>query len=112
MLQASLPCSESGHRQRLSGRWDCVQDLIADETQDSAVKCVLCLGHNKGWEEAASSFSGRSVRLQPANAALLQGRGVSWQEALHGQAVLDLVELLLPYPAADTAPGTGLPTLA
>ncbi len=32
------------------------QDLIAEQTDDRA-ECVMCLGHNKGWEEAASSFA-------------------------------------------------------
>ena len=80
-----------------------MQELIADEAEDSAVHCILCLGHNLGWSEATSSLCGRSVRLQPANAALLQGQGASWQEALHGQVVLDLVDLLLPHPADNAA---------
>ena len=34
----------------------CSQELIAEQTDDGA-GCVMCLGHNKGWEEAASSFA-------------------------------------------------------
>ena len=33
---------------------------------------VLCVGHNKGWEEAASTLSGQPVRLKNACAALLE----------------------------------------
>jgi phosphohistidine phosphatase SixA len=33
---------------------------------------VLALGHNKGWEEAASALAGCAVRLEAASAALLE----------------------------------------
>lgn len=52
----------------------------------------------------------RNIRLQPANAALLQGGGATWYDALHGQTALDLVDTLRPSPA--TATGTGIPSLA
>lgn len=38
------------------------------------------MGHNKGWEEAASMLSGSPIRLQTCNAALLEARGKSWNE--------------------------------
>lgn len=38
------------------------------------------MGHNKGWEEAASMFSGDSVVLKTCNAALLEASGKSWVE--------------------------------
>lgn len=38
------------------------------------------MGHNKGWEEAASMFSGDSVVLKTCNAALLEAEGKSWVE--------------------------------
>ena len=38
------------------------------------------MGHNKGWEEAASMFSGDSVVLETCNAALLEAAGKSWVE--------------------------------
>jgi hypothetical protein len=38
------------------------------------------MGHNRGWEEAASLLSGVSVELKTANAALLEAPGSSWQE--------------------------------
>ena len=37
-----------------------------------AVRCVLLVGHNKGWEEAASDFTGERVSLRVANAALIE----------------------------------------
>ena len=35
-----------------------LQEVVAAEAADTHA-CVLCLGHNKGWEEAASSFTVR-----------------------------------------------------
>lgn len=38
------------------------------------------MGHNRGWEEAASMFSGASIELKTCNAALLEATGKSWEE--------------------------------
>lgn len=38
------------------------------------------MGHNRGWEEAASVFSGVPVELKTSNAALLEASGQSWEE--------------------------------
>lgn len=38
------------------------------------------MGHNKGWEEAASTFTGSVVELKTCNAALLEATGKSWEE--------------------------------
>lgn len=38
------------------------------------------MGHNRGWEEAASQFCGVAVELKTANAALLEAPGISWKE--------------------------------
>jgi hypothetical protein len=40
------------------------------------------MGHNRGWEEAASMFSGASVELKTCNAALLETAGKSWNEVV------------------------------
>uniref|UniRef100_A0A061R5Z5 Phosphoglycerate mutase family protein n=1 Tax=Tetraselmis sp. GSL018 TaxID=582737 RepID=A0A061R5Z5_9CHLO len=42
---------------------------------------VMCMGHNKGWQEAATSFAGAPVSLKTATAALLEGSGATWEEA-------------------------------
>ncbi|KAF5931232.1 hypothetical protein HYC85_032105 [Camellia sinensis] len=34
-----------------------------------------CMGHNRGWEEAASMFLGTSIELKTCNAALLEATG-------------------------------------
>ena len=38
------------------------------------------MGHNRGWEEAASVFAGASVELKTCNAALLETTGKTWSE--------------------------------
>ncbi|KZV44772.1 hypothetical protein F511_34245 [Dorcoceras hygrometricum] len=43
---------------------------------------IMCMGHNKGWEEAASMFSGSSISLETCNAALLEATGKSWEEVM------------------------------
>ncbi|KAI3425855.1 hypothetical protein D9Q98_007829 [Chlorella vulgaris] len=58
--------------------------------------CCLCLGHNKGWEEAASAFAGVTVRLGNAHAALLEAHGASWAEALAEGTKWRLVQVLQP----------------
>lgn len=42
---------------------------------------VMCMGHNRGWEEAASMFVGTTIELKTCNAALLEATGKSWEEA-------------------------------
>lgn len=41
------------------------------------------MGHNRGWEEAASMFAGASIELKTCNAALLEATGKSWEEVVH-----------------------------
>jgi phosphohistidine phosphatase SixA len=57
-----------------------LQESILKYSSDD-VTTVMCMGHNRGWEEAASLLSGVSVELKTANAALLEAPGSSWQEA-------------------------------
>ncbi|KAG8056243.1 hypothetical protein GUJ93_ZPchr0002g23446 [Zizania palustris] len=57
-----------------------LQKAICEYSSDE-ILTVMCMGHNKGWEEAASMFSGDSVVLKTCNAALLEAEGKSWVEA-------------------------------
>ncbi|VAI31388.1 unnamed protein product [Triticum turgidum subsp. durum] len=56
-----------------------LQKAICEYSTDE-ILTVMCMGHNKGWEEAASMFSGDSVVLKTCNAALLEAAGKSWVE--------------------------------
>jgi polyadenylate-binding protein len=43
----------------------------------------MCVGHNRGWEEAASELSGQRVELKTANACVLEApSGAQWSDAL------------------------------
>ncbi|KAI5671312.1 hypothetical protein M9H77_11676 [Catharanthus roseus] len=57
-----------------------LQQSICEFSRDE-ILTVMCMGHNRGWEEAASVLSGVSVELKTCNAALLQATGKSWEEA-------------------------------
>jgi phosphohistidine phosphatase len=48
----------------------------------AAVRTVLVLGHNPGWEEAVEELSGREVRITTANVVLLEAEGATWADAL------------------------------
>lgn len=49
-------------------------------TEDAHRWLHRCMGHNRGWEEAASQLCGVAVELKTANAALLEAHGGSWKE--------------------------------
>ncbi|KAI4298865.1 hypothetical protein L6164_032379 [Bauhinia variegata] len=57
-----------------------LQKVICRYSRDE-ILTIMCMGHNKGWEEAASMLSGASVELKTCNAALLEASGTSWDEA-------------------------------
>ncbi|XP_058113045.1 uncharacterized protein At3g52155, chloroplastic isoform X2 [Magnolia sinica] len=57
-----------------------LQQTICEYSRDE-ILTVMCMGHNRGWEEAASMFSGSAIELKTCNAALLEASGKSWDEA-------------------------------
>ncbi|KAK1311408.1 hypothetical protein QJS10_CPA08g01905 [Acorus calamus] len=57
-----------------------LQKVICEHSRDD-ILTVMCMGHNRGWEEAASMFTGAVIELKTCNAALLEGTGKSWAEA-------------------------------
>lgn len=57
-----------------------LQQTICKYARDETLT-VMCMGHNRGWEEAASMLSGASIELKTCNAALLEASGNSWEEA-------------------------------
>jgi phosphohistidine phosphatase len=71
-----------------------LEECIA-ELADASDCCVMCIGHNKGWEEAASSMVAGTVRLKTATAALLQHEG-AWADILHKESQWQLVDLVSP----------------
>lgn len=59
-----------------------------------AVETVLVLGHNPGWEMAVGALTETRTPMTTANAALLEGSGSTWSEALAG--AWRLAELINP----------------
>ncbi|XP_065855416.1 uncharacterized protein At3g52155, chloroplastic [Euphorbia lathyris] len=57
-----------------------LQQAICRYSRDE-ILTIMCMGHNRGWEEAASMFTGASVELKTCNAALLEAAGKTWEEA-------------------------------
>jgi len=64
------------------------------EGWDVAWSTVLAMGHNPGWQAAASVLSGVPVGFSTATAALLEGEDVRWGRAL--ESPWRLVELVRP----------------
>ena len=68
-----------------------LQELIATELESlnatlrRHTNTILCIGSNKGWEEAASVLSGTTVRLAAPSAAVLQSEKAGWEAALEGE---------------------------
>jgi len=73
-----------------------LQECLLEVVDDSKNLCVMLVGHNKGWEEAASSFAGHAVKLKTASAALLQVAAKSWSDVLKEDASWQLVGVLTP----------------
>jgi hypothetical protein len=67
-----------------------IHELAADDLNAT----VMCVGHNRGWEEAASCFTGRDVHLKTASAALLQMHAATWHEAMQSDDLWELVGLV------------------
>ncbi len=56
------------------------------------VNTLMVLGHNPGWEEVVQRLSDEMVVLKTANAALLEGQGDAWPEALAGAwSLIDII---------------------
>ena len=80
------------------------------------IRAVMCVGHNKGWEEAASDFTGGKISLKVANAALLEcendDTSLSWAKAFEenapaGWTLRGIEKHGLPDPVVTTPPGGG-----
>ena len=97
-MGSGLPALEPSFRRVLyhAGRdaFDGVVGALPTE-----VKTALILGHNPGWEAVVAYYGGVDVRMGPAFAALLQGEGETWWDALAGRWTL--VDLIQPTDGAS-----------
>lgn len=73
-----------------------LEECIRSIAGDTRSTCIMCVGHNKGWEEAASAFAQQNVRLNTACAALLECMGHTWEEVTTPEADWTLVQVLTP----------------
>lgn len=80
-----------------------IQENVLKFTRDD-VTTIMCMGHNRGWEEAASQLCGVAVELKTANAALLEAPGGSWKEAFEkaGMGGWKLVGIMKPDMKPDS----------
>ena len=73
-------------------------DEIEEEINQvpNRVSTLLALGHNPGWEEAASFLSGVECEMTTGNCALLESESLQWRGSCSVQASWRLVEMLRP----------------
>ena len=57
-------------------------EMMMEVLRDQTAPTVLMLGHNPGWESAASCLAGRHVQMTTCNAALLEREPIPWAEAI------------------------------
>jgi phosphohistidine phosphatase SixA len=66
-----------------------VMDIVPDDVQT-----LLVLGHNPGWEDVVHALTGESIQLKTATAALLEGTGPTWADALRLRGQWQAVDVL------------------
>ncbi len=66
------------------------------EDLDPSIRTVLALGHNPGWQSAVEYFSGESITMTTANAALLSLDSDDWTEGAQSSGCWELVDVLRP----------------
>lgn len=67
---------------------------------DDEVRTILALGHNPGWENAASQLAGRPLRMTTANVVLLELEPGPWERAI-AQPARELHAVLRPKELDD-----------
>ena len=77
------PVEASFHTSLYLASLPAIEDL-ATTWPDTERGPVLILGHNPGWELAASTLGRAHLSMTTANAVLLEGSGSTWSEALRG----------------------------
>eukprot|EP00879_Flechtneria_rotunda_P004186 GHRR01004434.1.p1 GENE.GHRR01004434.1~~GHRR01004434.1.p1 ORF type:complete len:228 (+),score=77.17 GHRR01004434.1:210-893(+) len=73
-----------------------LEETIRSVACDFKNSCIMCVGHNKGWEEAASAFAKQAVRLGTASAALFEAAGSSWEDVTVPDTDWKLVSVVTP----------------
>ena len=72
-----------------------LSEILAEAPSISEdVSILMVLGHNPGWQEAVHRLSGDYVTMKTANAALLEGEGADWADALRQRSSWRLVDVI------------------
>lgn len=74
-----------------------LEETIRTVASDAKNFCIMCVGHNKGWEEASSAFAREPVRLGTASAALFEVFGGSWEDVTAPETSWNLVQVVTPF---------------
>ena len=80
-------------------------ELASSDAGVGAGSSVLCIGHNRGWEEAAAWFAGVPIQLQAASAAVLEAADGhrDWATVLDATAEAAVTHQPQAGPLANTA---------
>lgn len=73
-----------------------LEETIRSVACDAKNFCIMCVGHNKGWEEASTAFAKQPVRLGTASAALFEVFGGSWEDVTGPETSWTLVQVVTP----------------
>lgn len=73
-----------------------LEETIRSVACDAKNFCIMCVGHNKGWEEASSAFAQQPIRLGTASAALFEVFGGSWEDVTIPETSWTLVQVVTP----------------
>ena len=76
-----------------SGMGQIIEEIVA---LDNPPDRIMVLGHNPGFEMAASLLSGIDITMTTANVVVLRHTSDSWEEAIHSEYQWDLIEHILP----------------
>lgn len=95
MAEAFDPAPEVSFHRELYLAGPTAVDVAVGGLSDH-VASVMMLGHNFGWEEVVTWLSGEEISLTTANAALFEGQGATWQDALAGAPCWTLRQVLRP----------------
>ena len=101
-LSTALSCATAALAAPLGERLCRVQ--VAELARDDLNGTIMCVGHNRGWQEAAAAFAATPVLLKTAHAALLQSAAPSWAAAVADGAPWRLVGLVTPDDGFVAAP--------
>ena len=73
------------------------QDIVQSvATVPDAVRTVMVIGHNPGWEDAVRRFTSTPVQITTGNAALLEHADPHWASAICESGAWRLVDVIRP----------------